>query len=345
MIRHATKKTVAATEMFATTIRDKLQKQLEKDKNKKNGKNGSGNDSANKSSHSKTRHLSGSKLADALQNQADVIGLQNKDLDVIVEAMTEANVNFDEEKIDENLVVKLLVNCGFRLDKEIIDQKMVEMEIKVHEEEVEVAGHASDGSEGSSDQSEEELFTKTTTRKAITVRSFTKLYMNFKNTSFNHNMNDDQNNLNCEVQEFQQFSNTKIAIKSRIAKVMATNNHTTEHNVDERKAFATWINNRLKDDEILKENGYLPIDPNLDFDLFEKCSDGVIFIRLLQLIRSNNSGVLIDIDTVNIFNKAKKEGQRRLVQENLNSPDLLSFENVKIISKKIENLNLAIRHS
>ena len=44
---------------------------------------------------------------------------------------------------------------------------------------------------------------------------------------------------------------------------------------------------------------YAPIDPSHDHDLFEKCSDGVIFVRLLKKIRRS----LVHDKCINTFER------------------------------------------
>ena len=186
--------------------------------------------------------------------------------------------------------------------------------------------------------------------KTISLNMFAKLYLNLKTTTLKNTINQANNIHSCQIEQRILENNSKSNIKRQVhnfAKINTKCNLSKSHNVDERKAFAIWINNNLRNDEFLKNGGYLPIDPNSEVELFEKCCDGLIFIRLVKLIKP---GLICD-DVLNKFSWIQigssgcpdaGRGAHRMVIQDLNSPDLLTIENVKILSQKIENLNLAI---
>jgi plastin-1 len=81
--------------------------------------------------------------------------------------------------------------------------------------------------------------------------------------------------------------------------------HTVE--LEESVAFATHINNVLKDDPVVKR--HLPLNPQSD-DLFDKLTDGLILIELVNL------SVPGTID-MKLVNKGQKLNVYK-IQENLN---------------------------
>jgi len=88
------------------------------------------------------------------------------------------------------------------------------------------------------------------------------------------------------------FGETLMTKSGQAAAKMDTGTGSHTYMIEERSSISRLINNKLKDKELLKDR--LPMDPDSD-DLFHVCSDGMVFIHLLNLIDDS----LVDMRTVN----------------------------------------------
>lgn len=69
---------------------------------------------------------------------------------------------------------------------------------------------------------------------------------------------------------------------------------------EEREAFASYINSVLSSDAFLNQR--LPLDPTSPTELFDKCSDGIIFAKLINLVEPD----AIDERALNMKTKISK---------------------------------------
>ena len=76
------------------------------------------------------------------------------------------------------------------------------------------------------------------------------------------------------------FRKTIDAAEGVVSKTGASSWSTHTYSLEEREAFADWINTRLKDDPDCKN--LLPITVD-DESLFEKVSDGILLCKLINL--------------------------------------------------------------
>ena len=138
---------------------------------------------------------------------------------------------------------------------------------------------------------------------------------------------------NAKKQNTRQTSNLSdlTEISEIIEPIPASEQETEEflshhtYSTAERFAFSNWINQKLKNDQFCTH--YLPIDPNSETDLFEKCTDGIILIRMIKVIKAS----LINDRVINRFNANNSE--RMIIDSVIDS---------KQVFQKIENLNLAL---
>ncbi|KAI3389677.1 hypothetical protein SNEBB_008935 [Seison nebaliae] len=108
--------------------------------------------------------------------------------------------------------------------------------------------------------------------------------------------------------------------------------HTVEHR--ERIAFATWMNNNLRDDPHLSLNTH-PIDVNSTDDLYKKCTNGILLCKLINLAVPST----IDVRTINTSKKSNELNvyeKHENIQLALNSAESIGCNVINMRPDEIE---------
>jgi len=255
--------------------------------------------------------------------------LNEMDIEHIIRAMQSLECLGTQSYIRVEDLYKVFQHCKFNVNPELIDQKLKILDIQsqqVFKSSLERGNKVAAKLKKMKGNSEPDELVD----EGISLADFSKLYMHLKNMMLNSGLTE-MEMFGVEVVEDKfQYQNTGGSRRISMERSMFTG----EHSKSERSAFAIYINSRLKDDEFFKR--YAPIDPSDENELFEKCSDGVIFCRLLKKIRNS----LIHDKCINQFER--KDSKRKVNIHEANAVKFNSIQDLKVITQKIENMNLAI---
>ena len=245
------------------------------------------------------------------------------DIENIVNALKFINVNEACSDIKQEDLPTIFDECNLRLGGHVIRQKLTNYGIKLHSTgfvDLEVVGKLYVEIKNDLENEASQMDFRSTLKKNKKVRQAKVVKKDKKDDVI-----PEEQEASVESANIDQTPGGSADLPASEQETQGTlTSHT--YSVAERISFSNWINEKLEKDPYVKD--YLPIDPNSPTDLFEKCTDGLVLIRMIKIIKAS----LINDRVINKFtanNLAQKD-----VFENI--------KNSKVVFQKIENINLAL---